>query len=176
MAEVVNLVQTSTNDADGSTIGAVHSDQWLETAQTYTTDAAPMEWSGYRFTHWTYSSEPAANCRDAWGRSLNPVSLVLYENTTVTAHYLPATLDSDGDGVPDWYEIEYYGTLANGAVSDTDGDGLTLLQEYTAGTHPLYANATQEGGIAYADSNLVTYNIAGYPTYTLRSVPAGNGQ
>ena len=172
-AATVNFVQQSVNDADGSTISAVNSNQWIETAQTYTTDTAPMEWEGNRFTYWTISSEPSGNYRDAWGRSQNPISVTIYENTTATAHYLPATLDSDGDGIPDWHEIEYYGTLVNGAVSDTDGDGLTLLQEFNAGTNSLFPNASQAGGVSYADSDIVTVNLAGYPTYTFSSSPSG---
>lgn len=172
-AATVNFVQQSVNDADGSTITGVASDQWIESAATYTTVTAPETSGTYRFTHWTISSEPSGSHRDAWGRSQNPISVTIYENTTATAHYLPATLDSDGDGVPDWYEMEYYGTLANGATSDTDGDGFSLLHEYTSGSHPLYANANQAGGVAYADSGMVTVNLAGYSRYTLSSSPAG---
>jgi hypothetical protein len=40
--------------------------------------------------------------------------------------------DSDGDGVLDGYERWYYGDISQTAASDTDGDGSTLLQEYTA--------------------------------------------
>jgi FG-GAP-like repeat/Dockerin type I domain/Cohesin domain len=172
-AATVNYIQNSVNDVDGSTIGAVFSNQYLETASTYSTVTAPATSSTYRFTHWTNSSSPATVYRDAWGRSLNPVSFVLLEDTTLAAHYLPATLDTDGDGVPDWYEIEYFGDLTRSATYDGDGDGLTLLTEYTGGTHPLYANSSLEGGVAYADSGLVTCNLAGYASYTLRSVPAG---
>jgi hypothetical protein len=172
-AATVNYIETSVNDVGGATIGAVSSNQFLETGLTYSTVTAPSSFSTYRFTHWTNSSYPATIYRDAWGRSLNSVSFILLEDTTATAHYLPATRDIDGDGVPDWYEMEYYGTLTNPASYDGDGDGISLLAEYTGGTHPLYGNSSQEGGVAYADSGLVTCNLAGYPTYTLRSVPAG---
>jgi hypothetical protein len=172
-ATSVNFLQTSVNDVDGSTVSAVSSNQYLDTAVSYTTVIAPSTFSTYRFTHWTNSSSAATIYRDAWGRSLNPISFVLLEATTATAHYLPATLDSDGDGVPDWYEIEYFGDLSRNASYDGDGDGISLLAEYQGGSHPLYGNSKQLGGVAYADSALVTFNRAGYPTYTLRSVPAG---
>jgi hypothetical protein len=172
-AAQVNFVQDAVDDSTGTPIGAVSSNQWLETSSTYSTASAPSLWNGYRFTHWTNSSYPAATYRDAWGRSLNPISFVLLEDTTATAQYLPDTSDTDGDSVPDWYEIEYFGNLNQGATSNSDGDGLTLLEEYQSGTHPLYGNSEQAGGVAYADTGLITFNRNGYPTYTLRSEPAG---
>ena len=172
-AATVNFVQNAVNDVDAGSIGAVSSNQYLETSVTYSTVTAPVSWSGYRFTHWSNSSYPGSVYRDAWGRSLNPVSFVLLEDTTCTAHYLPLTLDSDSDGVPDWFEIEYYGQLGNAAASDTDGDGISMLQESQGGTHPLYADTSQAGGVAYADSGMVTVNLGGFSRYTLRSDPAG---
>ena len=172
-AATVSFIQTSVNDADGATIGAVASSQFLETGTAISTTAAPATFSSYRFTHWTVSSYPAASYRDGWGRSLNPSSFVLLEAVTATAHYLPATRDTDGDGVPDWYEMEYYGTLTHPASYDGDGDGISLLAESVAGTNPLYGNSSQEGGVAWADSGTVVVNLAGYASYTLRSVPAG---
>lgn len=172
-AATVNLVQNSVDDATSGSIAAVSSNQWLESGSSYSTVSAPASYNTFRFTHWTNSSYPATVYRDVWGRSLNPISFVLLENTTCTAHYLPATRDTDGDGIPDWYEIEYFGNLSQGAASNNDGDGLTLLTEYTGGTHPLYGNSQQAGGVAYADSALVTFNREVYPTYTLRSEPAG---
>ena len=172
-AATVNLVQTSVDDASGATIAAVSSSQYLDTGVYYSTVTAPVTYSSYSFTHWTNSSAPPPVYRDAWGRSQNPISFVLLEATTATAHYLPATRDADGDGVPDWYEMEYFGDLTRTASFDGDGDGIQLSAEYSGGSHPLYGNASQEGGVAYVDSGLVTCNLAGYASYVLRSVPAG---
>jgi hypothetical protein len=172
-AAVAELKVSLVNSSDSSSIGAATSSLWLETAQSYSTIVAPSVFNIYRFTHWTNSSYPFESYRDPWGRSLNPISFILYENTTATANYLPATLDSDGDGIPDWYEMEYFGELSGNGTSDTDGDGLTLQQEFSGNTHPLFPNSTQLGGVSYADSALVTVNLAGYPTYTLRSIPSG---
>lgn len=172
-AAVVNFVQTAQNDVDVSVLAAVSSTEYLDTGIPQTTATAPSVFNEYRFTHWTCSAIPSGGNRDAWGRALNPVSVVLQQNTTATAHYLPETRDTDGDGLPDWYEIEYFGDLTRNANNDSDGDGVTLLAEYTAGTSPLHANSSQAGGVGWSDSGLVTCNLAGYASYTMRSVPEG---
>jgi hypothetical protein len=45
-------------------------------------------------------------------------------------------VDTDGDGLPDAWELTHYGSLAGGPGADTDGDGQTSLEEYLAGTNP----------------------------------------
>ncbi len=51
-------------------------------------------------------------------------------------------VDSDSDGIPDWWLMQYFGhpTGEAGDLSlaqdDADGDGMTNLQEYLAGTDP----------------------------------------
>lgn len=42
----------------------------------------------------------------------------------------------DTDALPDAWEIEHFGTTAWGENDDPDGDGLTNIQEYSAGTVP----------------------------------------
>ena len=172
-AAIVFFVQKSVDDANGATINAVLSTQWLETAVTYTTATAPSNYSSYRFIRWSNNRQPSNTYMDAWGRSLNPISFVLYEDTICTAYYLASTRDTDGDGVPDWYEMEYYGSLTNGAASNTDRDEWTLLQEYTGGSHPFYANTNQPGRVVRTRSAQVTVNLEGYARYTFLSVPAG---
>ncbi|HEB67550.1 MAG TPA: hypothetical protein ENI93_06350, partial [Gammaproteobacteria bacterium] len=51
--------------------------------------------------------------------------------------------DQDGDGLPDCYERWIGGdeTDPGNAALDPDGDGLTNLDEYTAGTHPYLADS-----------------------------------
>jgi hypothetical protein len=47
-------------------------------------------------------------------------------------------LDADGSGIPDWYEMKYSLEPASAALAaaDSDGDGLTNLQEFQHGTDP----------------------------------------
>ncbi|HEX8000312.1 MAG TPA: DNRLRE domain-containing protein [Pyrinomonadaceae bacterium] len=44
--------------------------------------------------------------------------------------------DSDGDGLPDNWELQYFGNLSQNAGGDPDGDGLSNLQEYQQGRNP----------------------------------------
>jgi hypothetical protein len=44
--------------------------------------------------------------------------------------------DADGDGLPDAWEMQFFGNLNYGANDDPDGDGVTNLQEYLQGRNP----------------------------------------
>lgn len=52
------------------------------------------------------------------------------------------TLDSDGDGIPDWWMLKYFGHPTGSASDhsrasdDADGDGFSNLQEFLTGTDP----------------------------------------
>ncbi len=48
--------------------------------------------------------------------------------------------DTDNDGVLDGFEKWYYGSLSNGATSDTDGDSADLAKEYRWGSDPTLAD------------------------------------
>lgn len=59
----------------------------------------------------------------------------------------PVSMDTDGDGLDDGWEIEFGFDPLTGseAGSDTDGDGLTNLDEYSAGTNPRLADTDGDG-------------------------------
>jgi hypothetical protein len=53
------------------------------------------------------------------------------------APVLDPEADTDGDGLPDSWETEQFGSLNATATGDPDGDGTTNMMEYLAGTNPL---------------------------------------
>ena len=126
------------------------SDTVLQTGMPWETQTAPAV-NDYIFTHWTISTEQSFAARDEWGRAYDAPTFMLYEETTLTAHYLPVMQDADNDGMADGYEIYWYGSLAETSESDTDHDGYTFAQEVTNGTNPLMADEDIEGVIKYAD-------------------------
>jgi hypothetical protein len=60
--------------------------------------------------------------------------------------------DADGDGVFDGYERWYFGDVTPGAGDDADGDGLTLLGEFQAGSDPTDPDTDDDGVLDGADS------------------------
>lgn len=54
-------------------------------------------------------------------------------------------VDSDSNGLPDWWEIKYFGAIGQNPSADPDGDGLTNLQEYQRGTNPNLADTDGDG-------------------------------
>jgi RHS repeat-associated protein len=53
--------------------------------------------------------------------------------------------DTDADGLLDSWEMNYFGNLSQGAAGDPDGDGLTNLQEFQAGTNPNDSDSDNDG-------------------------------
>jgi hypothetical protein len=95
-----------------------------------------------------------------------------YENVTnpTVSDLVPTPdLDTDDDGLPDTWEIQYFGDLDETANGDVDNDGFTNAEEYANGTNPTVSDATNtypfvEGWNVPGNVNYIVisgiYNIA----------------
>jgi hypothetical protein len=55
---------------------------------------------------------------------------------------LQRIVDTDANGLPDWWEQQYFGHLAGtNPNADADHDGMSNLQEWLAGTNPTNASS-----------------------------------
>ena len=66
------------------------------------------------------------------------------DSITVTATR-PQGLSSDGDSLPDEWEMEHFGDLSHDGAADSDADGMSDLEEFRAGTDPLAPNGDSDG-------------------------------
>ena len=134
----------------------------------------PPTIANYIFTHWTISTKQPFSSRDEWGASRDVVTFKLYEDTILTANYISDAIDDDADGIPDGYELYWYGDLSKGAESDTDGDGFTFAEEIANGTNPVTAEYENGDIVRYCDGEVLTYNPNGYKWASVRSEPDGS--
>ncbi|MDD4101997.1 MAG: C25 family cysteine peptidase [Kiritimatiellae bacterium] len=91
--------------------------------------------SEYYFAQWLLDG-----CRfpAAPGHSApDPGFIVMDAPHFMQACYLPADLDADNNGIPDWWEHRYYGQNGQDPSSDDDSDGFTLAEEYADRSDPL---------------------------------------
>lgn len=146
-------------------------DQKIVSTGEVTSSVAP-EIAGYFFTHWSINTVQEFNPVDADGRAYDAVPFKIYEDTLLTANYLPASQDEDEDGVADGWELYWYGNLDQDAQADTDGDGYTFEKELAAGLNP-HLPDSHFSGVVWDQSEALLYNPENYQPYTLRSEPEG---
>ncbi len=130
----------------------------------------------------TIISAPAINGRFSalngpTGMGGGPAFALVYTPTSVVLQVV-ADLDSDNNGLPDYWEQQYFHTLTGTSpTADPDGDGMSNLQEFLADTNPTNAASyfhiqsiapNPGGGIA------VSYQSSSNRVYTLYYTDAFN--
>lgn len=105
---------------------------------------------------------------------------VIVDNSFGSVTSAPAMLwfDGNGNGLPDSWEMQYFGNLNQTATGDYDGDGVDNLQEFLDGTNPTNAasadyrlSVANDGGVVSIVPNLPSYTNG--QTVVLTATPAG---
>ncbi len=88
----------------------------------------------YRFTGWNLDGlrQP-----DAISPAVNPIAdIPMSAPHLATALFIPEARDSDGNGIQDWWELRFLGSIATDPVANPDGDGFNNLSEFKDQTDP----------------------------------------
>jgi hypothetical protein len=83
--------------------------------------------------------------------------------------------DTDNDGLPDYWEMLYFGSLtAVNGTGDSDGDGLSDYEEYLAGTDPTNPESSMHfsggwGGYSGPPGFTIEWSSSSNRNYTIES-------
>jgi hypothetical protein len=114
-------------DGQGNLRGYAYSANvgWI---QFEVTGAPVVDMKTGRFSGYAYS----ANC--GWLSLSNATAVVQTDS-------IQPGPDANHDGIPDAWELDYFGTTNIDVNADADGDGVSNLREYLDGTSPIDANS-----------------------------------
>ena len=89
----------------------------------------------------------------------------------VVVDYQNASLDTDGDGLPDWWESLYFGNPTNALPQTIADNGYNYLQCYELGFNPLNSASTfnvRAGVQPVTNYPRITWNSVGGKTYAVQ--------
>jgi len=152
-------------------VGIVDQAQVYTIGDTVDSLAAPLTDGSLRFAEWQLNGSPM---RDATGAAPHQFDFSLSGESSAVARYLEASLDADADGLPDWWELRYVGSLDLSGSDDPDADTLNLSTEYQLGYLPHVVDAPRHGGISsVASAELVFYDSTASYKIVFESSQAG---
>jgi len=93
---------------------------------------------------------------------------VIVSNPSGSVTSAPAAVwaDSNGNGIPDWWEMKYFGNLNQSADGDFDNDGVSNIAEYREGTNPANA-ASYNPRLRVQSVNGRVFALPDLPYYTM---------
>jgi len=140
----IKAISTSTSAAGAAS---------LATPGTYSTPSLPL---GLSYNVSAYLDEDGDNAKGPfeWSGNYAGNPLLLDSDKTNINIMLTRPVDTDGDGLPDAWEIANGLVVGvNDALLDKDGDGLSNIQELYLGTNPSVQDSDGDGvfdGVEYA--------------------------
>jgi hypothetical protein len=101
------------------------------------------------------------------------VRVVVTNTATLSVNSTNANLvvipDSDGDGIPDSWEQQYFGNTTNApAGADPDGDGMSNRDEYLAGTNPTNALSVLKIVLSATNATQLNFTAQSNISYTVQ--------
>ncbi|HUA37842.1 MAG TPA: S8 family serine peptidase [Candidatus Sulfopaludibacter sp.] len=92
---------------------------------------------------------------------------------------LQRMVDTDGNGLPDWWELQYFGHLTGtNPNADPDHDGMNNLEEWIAGTNPTNAASVLRANVVSNSASGVVVSwssVAGKTYWLARSTNLATG-
>ncbi|MEN3327397.1 MAG: hypothetical protein V7638_2204 [Acidobacteriota bacterium] len=108
--------------------------------------ASTVSFNGQAATISSWSSNSIVTTVPA-GTITGPVVVTVNGVASLGVTYTVGAADSDGDGLPDVWELLYFGNLSQGANGDPDADGFTNLQEFLQGRNPALGTILDPGAV-----------------------------
>jgi len=142
----------SISQADGLTLQALlpaagTAVNVFDPAQVYqllngTSMATPHVSGAVAFAAMNFPAESVAQRIQRILANATPVPALAGKTGTGARLNLARIVDSDANGLPDWWELQYFGHLTGtDPHADPDGDGASNLAEFLAGTNPTNVNS-----------------------------------